>query len=345
MVGSMIHERCVAMNVDYISLFVDRLNKRNPVLEPFLFHQPSTIEFMEKTRSFWPDAHRDPELMAKLAMAPVKYSCFNVYVVPFGITYEAEAFGAYVKYGSKTAPPTVIKPVDDVSKIKIPNDPLTSPLDIVAKATKIIKENDNTRPVIESMSGPFTAIAQALGIPKTIRYLMSNDDELNTILDEATKFLVELYNSLIEFGGDIIVILEPVSSLIGPKRFEKLSKPYIKKLINKVKVPVILHICGNATPLLENVLQISPNAFSFDHNTNLKEAVNILKGKVLLVGNIDPVNVLWRGTKEEIYEKTKKALEEGIDIPAPGCGLAIETPIRNLDIFCKAVNDYRKEKG
>ncbi|MGQ4832689.1 MAG: uroporphyrinogen decarboxylase family protein [Candidatus Asgardarchaeia archaeon] len=326
---------------DYRHLFVSHFENRKPLIEPFLFHQTATLEFMQKSNSFWPEAHKNPELMARLAMAPVKYSCFNNYVVPFGLTAEAEALGAKVKYGTESIPPTVNEGVA-LSDLRIPDSTDVYPLDIIKKAIEIIREADTTRPIVDSMCGPFTALSQAIGISETMHLLMKSPDVLKEKLEDVTRFVIDLNNSLLEIGGDILLLLEPVSTLLGPNYFKEFSAPFIKRVVDNVKAPTILHMCGNATLMLETIAELGPNGFSFDHNTDLRKAVEILKGRVLLVGNLDPVSILWQGTPEVIEQKTIEMLENGIDVPAPGCGLSVGTPIRNLNAFCNAVTKYKE---
>ena len=329
--------------MDYRSLFVEAFKHREPVLEPFLFHQVATTAFMENAQSFWPDAHLNPVSMAKLAMAPVKFSCFNEYVIPFGLTAEAEVIGAGVTYGNKKSPPTVVKPVSSIDNITIPESFEAKPLDTIVKAAQIIRKQDSTRPLIGSMCGPFTILAQALGIQEIMRFIIKDPQPLKNTLSKLEKFVINLNNYLIEQGVDIVVILEPVSSLLGPNYFDVFSKPYLKHVISGLRAPTILHMCGNATLMLKQILEINPDGFSFDHLTYLPEARKILKGKVNLVGNVDPVMVLWRGNEEKIVRATFEAIDGGVDVPAPGCGLAIDTPIENLETFCKAVSMYKKK--
>jgi len=57
----------------------------------------ATIEFMQATEAFWPDAHFDPEKMAKLAAAAHKLCGLDMITVPFDMTLEAELRGAKIE--------------------------------------------------------------------------------------------------------------------------------------------------------------------------------------------------------------------------------------------------------
>ena len=261
--------------------------------------------------------------------------------MPFGLTAEAEALGAKVKYGTKTIPPTVVTPIE-IDKLEIPDEVNVYPLNIIFNAIKLIKKEDAEKPLVISMCGPFTILSQAIGIRETMHLLMNKAKTLKEKLNDVTKFVIGLNKALLEAGGDILVLLEPVSSLLGPHYFSEFSAPYLKRVINNIDAPIVLHMCGNATPMLEQIAEIGPNGFSFDHNTKLEKAVEHLKGKVLLVGNLDPVSILWQGDERKITDKTFEMLKNGIDVPAPGCGLAVATPTENLNAFCKAVESYKK---
>ncbi|UCD96885.1 MAG: methylcobamide--CoM methyltransferase, partial [Candidatus Bathyarchaeota archaeon] len=58
----------------------------------------ATLDFMESYDAFWPDAHRDPLKMAKLAAAAHRKCGLDNVSLPFCMTVEAEVFGAPVNF-------------------------------------------------------------------------------------------------------------------------------------------------------------------------------------------------------------------------------------------------------
>ena len=54
------------------------------------------------------------------------------------------------------------------------------------------------------------------------------------------------------------------------------------------------------------------------------------------------LGVMLGGTCEEIKAEAKKCLEGGIDILAPGCGIAPKTPVRNIRALVEARDEYYK---
>jgi len=309
---------------------------------PVAVHQTAFLEAMKKANAFWPDAHSDPKLMANLSISAFELANFAGLVIPFDITAEAEAMGAKVKMGTKTTLPTVIKPINSIDEINNP-EPNEGRLGVIGEATAMLEETfGDEQPIIESVGGPFTIATLLLGIDRCMSYLFKEQDEIDRILELTTETVITFNKYLIEQGADIITLLEPVSSLLGPIFFKRFSLPYLKKAISriKIKVPVILHICGDTTPILDLIRDTGADGFSFDQKTPLAQAVEKLKGRVTLIGNLDPVNVLWKAEPEKIIDATINIIRDGIDIPSPGCGLPPYTPAKNLQAFTKTVWSY-----
>jgi [methyl-Co(III) methanol-specific corrinoid protein]:coenzyme M methyltransferase len=49
---------------------------------------------------------------------------------------------------------------------------------------------------------------------------------------------------------------------------------------------------------------------------------------------------LLPGPIDKIKEECKKALTEGVDVLAPGCGIAPMTPLSNIKAMVEARNEY-----
>ncbi|MFP4655750.1 MAG: uroporphyrinogen decarboxylase family protein [Methanohalobium sp.] len=64
-----------------------------------------------------------------------------------------------------------------------------------------------------------------------------------------------------------------------------------------------------------------------------------------MIGNISPVEMLFAKSPEYITIKAKQCIEEGVDILAPGFGIAPRTPLINMKVFVAARDEYYAEKG
>ena len=71
-------------------------------------------------------------------------------------------------------------------------------------------------------------------------------------------------------------------------------------------------------------------------NMNLAE----LGDKTQVCGNISTSKTLFRGTPEEVRGEVLEALEKGVDVVAPSCGIAASSPLENIQAMVNARNEF-----
>ena len=109
--------------------------------------------------------------------------------------------------------------------------------------------------------------------------------------------------------------------------FKKIVVPALEKYKAKRKypdVPVLVHICGNAGSRVEAIRDFGAKFFSVDSMVDLKDMVEKCDGKMVMVGNINPAEVMLQGTPEQVYERSLEILELGGTIPCTGCRYCVE---------------------
>ncbi len=310
------------------------------------FTQTATVEQMESIGSFWPESHENPQKMALLAEAAHTVVGFEAIRVPFDITAEAEFFGCKLKAGTKEQQPSVIghsvTTIEDIESIKNFEFGKNTRCDRILESIDIVsKKYGSTLPIIGSMIGPFS-LAQHLNGDNWFMNIFTNDPVVLPLIELATKFNIEYAKKMIENGADTIVIIDPTASyeLLGQEFYEKFAVPYHKMIVDALReynISTILHICGNTTDGIELMDQAGFNAISVDQKVNIKLAVSRAKNAII-VGNLDPVELLWKGNPEMIKEKCSYIFDEGSKIVTAGCGIVSATPNENL----KALVEYAK---
>lgn len=312
------------------------------------FTQTATIEQMESVNSYWPDSHEYPEKMASLAEAAHTVIGFEAVRLPFDITAEAEFFGCKIKAGTKEQQPSVIghsvSTIDDLESItnfEFGND---TRCDRVLKAIKILSDKyASTLPIIGSMIGPFS-LSQHLNGDNWFMNIFTGDPVVIPLIELATKFNIEYAKKMVENGADTIVIIDPTASfeLLGSEFYSKFAVPYHKKIVDSLKefnVSTVLHICGNTTDGISLMDQAKFNAISIDQKVDIKLASSRATNGII-VGNLDPVELLWKGTPELIKKQSEIIYSNGAKIVTAGCGIVSTTPTSNL----KALVEYAKNK-
>lgn len=311
------------------------------------FTQTATVEQMEACGAYWPEAHADAEKMATLAEAAHTVVGFEAVRVPFDITAEAEFFGCGIKAGDLKQQPSVIKPsvenLEDLDKLKNYNLK-EGRIAVVLEAVKILSEKYGKElPIIGSMIGPFS-LAQHINGDAWFGNLFTGEEIVPALLDFCSDFNVAYAKAMVENGADTIAIIDPTASyeLIGGEFYEKYALPYQKKIADAMKeldVATVLHICGNTTNGLGIMDKTGVNGISVDQKVDIKTATGNVKDAII-VGNLDPVAVLWNGTLEEIEEASKKVLEAGVGLLTVGCGTVSMTPTVNLQKMIECAKNH-----
>ena len=155
---------------------------RTPVCNPT---SVATVELMDLVDAPFPDANRDPELMARLAATGHTELGFDTIMPVFTIIQESSALGCQIQWEQKDNWPTVKmrEPIwEDADEIKIPSDLLTHPdTKCVLDAIKILKKQfGDDVAVIGKTMGPWSLGYHCFGVEPFL--LLSLDDPGKTKL-------------------------------------------------------------------------------------------------------------------------------------------------------------------
>src|SRR5512139_3506187 len=95
---------------------VDRIPVGNPT-------SVATVELMEETGAFFPEAHLDAKKMAALAAAGHEILGFDTIMPYFSVQMEAPALGCEMDWGDKeTMPDCTTHPYKEAEDIRIPTE-------------------------------------------------------------------------------------------------------------------------------------------------------------------------------------------------------------------------------
>ncbi|MDD3041743.1 MAG: methylcobamide:CoM methyltransferase MtaA [Methanosarcinaceae archaeon] len=309
--------------------------------------QTGIVELMDKVDAAWPEAHSDAELMAKLAIANYELSGLEAVRVPYCLTVLAEAMGCEINMGTKNRQPSVTehpypKSLDDLA---MPENLLeTGRLPVVLEAIRIVREKvGQDVPIIGGMEGPITLASDLCSVKSFMKWSIKKPDMFEQILDFATEAAIVYANAMVKAGADVISVADPVASpdLMSPASFKEYLQPRLQKFSENVNSVTILHICGNVNSILNYMAECGFEGLSVEEKIgNAKAAKEILGDRARLVGNVSSPFTLLPGPVDKIKAEAKEALEAGIDVLAPGCGIAPMTPLENIKAMVEARNEY-----
>jgi [methyl-Co(III) methanol-specific corrinoid protein]:coenzyme M methyltransferase len=311
---------------------------------PALFSQTGTISMMESSGARWPEANYNEDLMIELALQPSKQFGFATIRIPFDITAEAEAIGCTIDRGSNARQPAVSDSPWRTGEVGEPPD-LIPVEEFLAKdrcsmyirtAERISKEHPELF-LTSCVVGPLELANYMVGMENFIMASFMDMDSTVKWVEKVTPYQCAYAEALSEFSDNLFVITEGAEDIFPPEMFDAYA-PSEKKLYSSIKDSFsTAHVCGQTSNVLEPLAGLGPTALSVQCFGDPQEIYDRVGGKVILVGGVDPIDVLMQGKPEDIVLSSKKAAAAGYSVITPECGVPPQTPDANL----KALAGYR----
>lgn len=284
----------------------------------------------------------DPHLMAQAKIEAFKKLGGDALVAGTGLNVEAEAMGCLMEYLDDGIPVITERPLeknpslDQLCELHISKGRVAS----VAKEVSILsKEYGGTAVVGVAISGPFTTAMELRGLENGFLDFQGNPQYFKQLMDKATDAVIRYADILIDHGALGLIILDPLSSsdVISPSFYRSAVMPAQMKVINHIKtrerVPVI-HICTYTEPIWQDLASLGAYAYHGDILPSIGKCKKQIGSKICLVGNIDPINVMYYGSPSDVSvaaeECIKQAAPGGGFVLASGCDTGYDVPSENL---------------
>lgn len=297
---------------------------------------------------------RSGELMAESHLVAWRYFGHDMLLIENGTTAVAQAMGSEIVFTDEAAPRVadpVLKSLDDIDKLHIPDPENDFPLTEVLKAVRILREELGDKVFIMGRAdqAPMALAGAIRGHEQFFFDLGACEDAstmerlLEVCLEATTRYALALQKagahgtSLGEFGSDTI----------SPSMYRQYALPYLQRFYSRMKqsdFPAALHQCGNSVSVLPEMVMSGAEILELDPSTDLRAAKDAARGKTSVLGMVDPANVMHRGTPELVQAKSREALAilapGGGFILGPGCALVPETPEENVMALIECARKY-----
>jgi [methyl-Co(III) methanol-specific corrinoid protein]:coenzyme M methyltransferase len=195
-------------------------------------------------------------------------------------------------------------------------------------------------PIIAGNTGPFTLAGHLVSTENLVLYIMVDPDLVKKWVAAANVICKGYTQALADAGGDVVQMSEPSAStdLLSPDMFDEYAGIYMGDSLATIKGATgVLHICGNTTDILNNMINVGVKALSIEEKVVPEEGVKIVNKRAALIGNIGVVNPLLQGTPADVMTHAKRCVTAGFNVVAPGCGLSALVGDDNLAALVKAV--------
>lgn len=301
------------------------------------------------------DFLQDPKVLADTMIK--YYEAFNpdISVLMTDLLMEAEAIGSEVEFREDIGVSVTKFALEDkanLSKLKVPDTKNDARFPYYLEGLQRTMEVVKDSPVSANCCGPWTIASQLRRLDTLILDTFSDPEWVHELM----KFCVEVVKQVtgsIKEGGAALGFSEASSScsIISPKLYDTFIKPYHVELVNyfkERKTGLTMHICGNANPIMQELIDVGLAALSIDIGSDLEKTMELAQKKVVIIGNID-IKTLHSGSKAEIEKDVKRCIDTAAKysafVLATSCEVSPGTPRENIEHMMKVARDYGQYKN
>lgn len=194
--------------------------------------------------------------------------------------------------------------------------------------------------------GPFNNASMIIDHSELYMLFMTDPAYFDKLMQFTTTRTLAYTKAFIDAGADVMLVGGNVpGGFLGAEVYEEFILPYEKKYIDFIQelgCPAVYHNCGQIMSLVGSYKKLGAKViepFSPDPlgDADLAKAVEIVNGDYVIIGGVDQVNILQKGTIEQVQQQTREIMEAGKKngpfIIQSADFLEYNTPVENVEAF------------
>jgi uroporphyrinogen decarboxylase len=273
--------------------------------------------------------------------------------VEFGMAAEPSGWGVPIHW-SHHQPPGVHRFPGDLATlaaVDVPNPETDGLMPVILRQYERLKRPLSERgldPRMAACRGPLAVASHLVGVTEMLMATQLEPDLCHQLFDRTTELCIAwLRAQLARMDEPIgVLVLDDLVGMLGPDDAATFALARLKRIFDAF--PGVIHFFHNDTvneKVFPGLATIGMDVFNFSHETDLARARELLGPDIVLMGNLPPLNLLVRGTPEQVRQATQRQLDRLADVApliiSPGGGVSPGTPIANLQAMC----DVMRERG
>lgn len=237
-----------------------------------------------------------------------------------------------------------------LENLRMPDPAIDGRMPQKLKAIRLVREHFGDTVLVEgSCAAPYSSAALLFGLQETMMLLLTDPD----LLARACEFFVELQSRYVkaqmEAGAHAVWLgdCNAFSGMLSLEQYRNFAFPHCKKLVEKAHdCGAIVHLMNSevSVPYLLAESELGVDIISCGPGADMAEVRKALTGKTCFSGNLDPIEVLMRGTPEQVAREAERI----VNICYPKGGYLFctgemnprDTPVENMRAMIAAVRRY-----
>ena len=301
-----------------------------------------TMDLMDRVGAAFPEAHIDAERMAVLAEAGHTLLDYDNVMPLFGVWHESAALGCQVDWGAKDRMPDCRDPLtrNVAEPVALPADLLGRPgCAVPLAAIGILKKRLGREvAVVGKVFGPWTLGYHVYSVQEFLMATLTDPDSVRRAIRRLIEVTVRFGKAQIEAGADALTLADHATrDLCSPDAYRDFLVEVHQELNDRLDCPLILHICGDTSDRIPDIVTTGIDCFHFDSKVPTATARTLAGDAVALMGGTSNLDVVRRGSPETVALDVAEKLAHRIEVIGPECAVPLDAPYRNLALIAEEV--------
>jgi uroporphyrinogen decarboxylase len=190
---------------------------------------------------------------------------------------------------------------------------------------------------------PFAEACSLCGVTGFMMMIEDDPTLAHEVLEFLTGNVIAFALAQFEAGAPMIGAGDAAASLVSPSQYRAFALPFEQRVIEAVHEAgglVKLHICGNTSHLLNDMIRSGADLFNVDHLVDFDLACKVYGGAGrCFKGNLNPVADMLQATPQACQERCLDRLKKARGLRfmlSPGCEVPAGTSDEVFRAFCEA---------
>jgi uroporphyrinogen-III decarboxylase len=196
---------------------------------------------------------------------------------------------------------------------------------------------------------PFCTAIDAFGYEGAMLAMHDRPDVFAHFIERALERCLEVVRTA---PVDGFWFDEYYTDVIAPGHYQEyVYRPNVKlaQALRRSGKASTYYFCGDIMPKLEGVCALEVDAIAFEESKkwfrlDLAEVAGVVRGRKALCGNMDGLQLLPRGSREQIAAEVCRQLDvaacNGGFVMGAGSPIAPDTPLANMRAFLNATREF-----
>ena len=298
----------------------------------------------------------NPQIIAECFIRAIEKYQYDGVLVDIDTVTLAGACGVKVDF-PKNEPARshdgILHSLSEIDKLSVVNVSQYRYAEIWCEAVRLVKEHFGNEIYVRGNcdQAPFSLATMLRGVENLMMDLCMEKKELIfSLFHYCCNMTCQFIKMMKEAGADMVSNGDSPAgpSMLSPSMYEEFALPYEKKVCeyaHSLGIPYMLHICGNTNIILEQMVTSGVDSLELDYKTDIHKAEELMRGKIVFSGNIDPSGIIALGTPQQVEEKTMELLEVFRNnhrlILNAGCAIPPITPSENLYAMIRTARNFK----